>query len=496
MTSNTSARVGATILFALLAVGSVLISFGRPAEAVTIAPLPTIGVPTPIIVATPAASLSAPATGTLDVITLIDGGSATSSQVTFHVLTSAGADVAGSPQVGSASGTLYILAPGNYALIQASPIPGYVSSYSGNCSFGGIVAISAGTSQTCTITETAISGTGIAPADSDVSLINSVTKPVASNGDIIVYSLIVTNAGPSAATGVTVSDVIPNGLSYISDDASSTHTTYATSTGIWTIGTLKSGGTIALDIAANVQSASAGLIISNPAHVASTSTDPIVANNAATSSIVIAPAAVQQAVTLTQSSSLQATATPASTSSAAPVVVTQSQSVCTAFLTGYIKPGAQNDPLEVAKLQLFLKTYEGADVLINGVYDAKTIAATEAFQSKFKDDILTPWGVDAPTGNVYLTTRRMVNEVNCKFSQTFPLSASDLATVTASHSTKYSSATNRQADAAASNGSTAESAIGSDLLTIVTSDAAATTSVVNSFFDSIGGFFGGLFHRQ
>lgn len=91
------------------------------------------------------------------------------------------------------------------------------------------------------------------------------------------------------------------------------------------------------------------------------------------------------------------------------------------YLNEYLKIDRVNNPAEVLKLQAFLKVYEGADVSVSGVFDAKTDAAVRAFQVKYKDDVLTPWGLPGSTGYVYYTTKKKINEIRCEME--FALSA-------------------------------------------------------------------------
>lgn len=91
------------------------------------------------------------------------------------------------------------------------------------------------------------------------------------------------------------------------------------------------------------------------------------------------------------------------------------------YLSGFIKPGAENDFDQVVRLQAFLKIFEGANVEVNGTYDAASIAAVHSFQTKYASEILTPWEISNSTGYVYLTTRKKVNEIYCDRGMTFPL---------------------------------------------------------------------------
>ena len=94
---------------------------------------------------------------------------------------------------------------------------------------------------------------------------------------------------------------------------------------------------------------------------------------------------------------------------------------CDTYLTTFIKMGQKNDSDQVKRLQSVLKNYENADVEENGEYDDKTLAAVKVFQGKYGSEILTPWGIKEPTGYVFLTTRKKVNEVYCKNTKDFPL---------------------------------------------------------------------------
>ncbi len=102
------------------------------------------------------------------------------------------------------------------------------------------------------------------------------------------------------------------------------------------------------------------------------------------------------------------------------------QDECPMYLTGYIKYGAQNDAGEVAKLQVFLNTFEGNTLPVTGTYGPATLAAVNAFQNKYAADILTPWGARGATGYVYYTTQKTINTIYCKFQKDFPLSASQI----------------------------------------------------------------------
>ena len=99
---------------------------------------------------------------------------------------------------------------------------------------------------------------------------------------------------------------------------------------------------------------------------------------------------------------------------------------CTEYITDYIKPGEANDPVQVRRLKIFLNVFEHESLTINGEFDSATDEAVQKFQKKYSTDILSPWGIGDATGNVYYTTRKLVNELYCKAisAKEFPLSPS------------------------------------------------------------------------
>ena len=99
------------------------------------------------------------------------------------------------------------------------------------------------------------------------------------------------------------------------------------------------------------------------------------------------------------------------------------------YLFDYLKKGWNNNPVEVKKLQVFLRDLEGFNVEITGVYDDQTIVSLNAFQNRYKDDVLTPWGHTSPTSFTYITTKKKVNEIYCK--RAFPVTVAEQAEIDA-----------------------------------------------------------------
>lgn len=105
-------------------------------------------------------------------------------------------------------------------------------------------------------------------SDSPTTLVGAdlqVTKAVApaspSEGGVVTYTLTVVNRGPSAATGVILTDVLPAQLTFT--EAQASQGTYTNTDGRWTIGNLANGANATLLLVARVNSGSLGTTIVN-----------------------------------------------------------------------------------------------------------------------------------------------------------------------------------------------------------------------------------------
>lgn len=93
----------------------------------------------------------------------------------------------------------------------------------------------------------------VSPQAADLSLLKTVDNASPMIGQLVLFTLTVSNAGPSSATNVAVTDLLPAGLGFTSSMAS--QGTYNSSTGVWTVGTIANGASATLQIAAMLTTA-------------------------------------------------------------------------------------------------------------------------------------------------------------------------------------------------------------------------------------------------
>ena len=86
---------------------------------------------------------------------------------------------------------------------------------------------------------------------------------------------------------------------------------------------------------------------------------------------------------------------------------------CGLYLNAFLRQNHDNNPEQVRKLQTFLNNYLGINLPITGFFGPLTYQAVLNFQQQNAEHVLTPWGIDQPTGIVYLTTLRWINLLQC-----------------------------------------------------------------------------------
>jgi uncharacterized repeat protein (TIGR01451 family) len=81
------------------------------------------------------------------------------------------------------------------------------------------------------------------PTTADLSVTNTVDNATPAEGGTVTYTVTVTNNGPVNATGVNITNVLPAGLIYSSDDAATSGDSYDSASGVWIVGSLTNGAT-------------------------------------------------------------------------------------------------------------------------------------------------------------------------------------------------------------------------------------------------------------
>lgn len=118
----------------------------------------------------------------------------------------------------------------------------------------------------------------------DLSITKSGDVSSAAEGSTVTFTIMVENIGPVAATNVVGGDTLPTGLTYASYTASN-GTSYASNTGLWTIGDLAVNASRTLSIAATVDAGLEGSTLWNRAGVLAQEVDSVLANNVDSASI-------------------------------------------------------------------------------------------------------------------------------------------------------------------------------------------------------------------
>lgn len=96
----------------------------------------------------------------------------------------------------------------------------------------------------------------VTPPVVDLSLTHAVNPLRPAVGESITLTTVVTNAGPDAASGVTVQTTLPAGFSFTSSVPAGQ---FNSATGIWTVGSLASGGSTTLQVIGTIAAAGTGV---------------------------------------------------------------------------------------------------------------------------------------------------------------------------------------------------------------------------------------------
>uniref|UniRef100_UPI00262CCF73 T9SS type B sorting domain-containing protein n=1 Tax=uncultured Aquimarina sp. TaxID=575652 RepID=UPI00262CCF73 len=113
--------------------------------------------------------------------------------------------------------------------------------------------------------------------DADLIVSKTVNNNSPSEGEVITYTITVTNNGVAQATNLMVNDQLPAGVTYINDIPSQGN--YAPASGNWNVGVLDNGTTATLDIQVSVDAGTSGDSITNIIVVTLDQDDPDITNN-------------------------------------------------------------------------------------------------------------------------------------------------------------------------------------------------------------------------
>lgn len=180
---------------------------------------------------------------------------------------------------------------------------------------------------------------------------------------------------------------------------------------------------------------------------------------------------------------------------------------CAPFLTVYFSPLISNTAADILKLQTFLKDTAKFNVIPTGIYDVQTINAVAAFQTRYASEVLSPWGVSRPSGNVFISTRKKINSMVCA-NAPIVFTASELATMEARKAqliagTSASTTANTPPAVAientATNSTSTPTPTNPDIDTNepifgTNSTSNNTASVFNAVSNSVGNFFSKIYH--
>ncbi|MFZ5876473.1 MAG: DUF11 domain-containing protein [Nitrospirota bacterium] len=215
--------------------------------------------------------------------------------------------------------------PAGVSYVSATPSQGSCSGTTTvNCTLGVLgngasatVTIVVTATASGTVTNTATVGSGVSDPNSSnnsASVSKTITAPIAQAdmsitksdapdpvvvGGTLTYTMTVTNNGPNNATGVTVTDSLPAGVTFTSATPSQGTGCVGTSTVTCNLGAVNYPGSATVTLMVTV-TPSAPSTITNPASVSSTSTDPVSGNNTASTTTTVLPPTLVTDLQVTQ----------------------------------------------------------------------------------------------------------------------------------------------------------------------------------------------------
>ena len=271
----------------------------------------------------------------------------------------------------------------------------------------------------------------------DLAIVKTVDNGLPQEGDTIVYTLTLTNNGPKNANSIVVTDVLPAGLTYVSDDSGGS---YNPLTGQWLLPPMNNGAVAVLNITLTVDTGTAGSTISNTATITNSNRiDPDPSNNSSSVNLtVVEPVLTVLKSAITISDPVNGTTTPYNIPGA--VILYSVQTTNTGLGTPDNNSVIVSDPIP-ANTELFVNDLGGAGsgpvLMIDGTAPVNS-GLTYSFTSlgsttddiEFSNDSGTSWtytpvadadGYDANVTNIRVNPKGVMRASNGTDDPTFTL---------------------------------------------------------------------------
>ena len=128
---------------------------------------------------------------------------------------------------------------------------------------------------------TVLAPLNIVAAAADVAVAKTVSDPTPAVGTSVTFTVTAHNNGPDPTTSLQLTDLVPAGLTFVSDSVS--QGTYTPGTGVWNVGVLASGASATLQITARVNVTTA--VVNTARRTSSSPVDPVSGNDVASSTV-------------------------------------------------------------------------------------------------------------------------------------------------------------------------------------------------------------------
>lgn len=120
--------------------------------------------------------------------------------------------------------------------------------------------------------------TVVATQNADLQVTKAATINNLNVGGVVTYTVVVDNFGPSNASGVVISDLLPVAL--IGPSVAVVQGSYSLTTSLWSAGAIAAGKKLTMTVAGTIGSVASGQVVTNTALVhAANQTDPVLFNN-------------------------------------------------------------------------------------------------------------------------------------------------------------------------------------------------------------------------